>query len=314
MSIRIARTTDAWWVVTGERATAIATSATTTAELLQSRADIEKASADDASSVAVSELALLSPVTTPCRVVAQMVNYRSHAQDSGFDPAHVLPTFFRKASSSITGPTGQIVRPGHVRLLDYEVELGLVLGCDLPVGTMVTDATLASYVAGLVVTNDVSARDVQLSKGQFYESKSYPTFTPVGPYLVLIGPEDIPHLTNLRLSLSVNGSIRQDRTVTDMIVRPAEALSLLARFQPMSAGDLLLTGTPGGTALKAPPKPVEKIAALLPPQRKWSIFFAKQAKVPAYLRAGDRVTTSIASVDGRLDLGTQEHVVVDGAP
>ena len=71
------------------------------------------------------------------------------------------------------------------------------------------------------------------------------------------------------------------------IVRPAEALTLLARFQPMSPGDVLLTGTPGGTALKAPPKIVEKAAALLPPHRKWEIFFKKQSQVPAYLQPGD---------------------------
>ena len=125
-------------------------------------------------------LDLLSPVTAPARVVAQVVNYRSHAIDSGFDPDTVPPAFFRKASHSITGPTGDIVRPDGVGFLDYEVELGLVIGADLPVGTTVTDADLARYVAALVVANDVSARQIQLTKTQFYEAKSYPTFTPVG--------------------------------------------------------------------------------------------------------------------------------------
>jgi len=68
-----------------------------------------------------------------------------------------------------------------VKLLDYEVEIGLLIGRELPVGTEVTEANLAEYVHGLLVTNDVSARDVQMTKAQFYESKSYPTFTPVGP-------------------------------------------------------------------------------------------------------------------------------------
>ena len=242
-----------------------------------------------------------------------MVNYRSHAQDSGFDPARVLPTFFRKSSASVCGPTSDIVRPAHVGLLDYEVELGLILGRPLEIGEMVTERTLPDLVAGLVITNDVSARDVQLSKGQFYESKSYQTFTPVGPYLVLLDADDFAHLANLRLRLSVNGVLRQDRTVADMIVRPAEALTLLARFQPMSPGDVLLTGTPGGTALKAPPKVVEKVAALLPPHRKWEIFFKKQSQVPAYLRPGDVVEASISSVDGRMDLGLQRNTVVAGS-
>jgi 2-keto-4-pentenoate hydratase/2-oxohepta-3-ene-1,7-dioic acid hydratase in catechol pathway len=176
----------------------------------------------------------------------------------------------------------------------------------------VTDADLPDLVAGIVVTNDVSARDVQLSKGQFYESKSYPTFTPVGPLLVLLDREDFLRLPNLRLRLSVNGVLRQDRSLTDMIVGPAQALSILSGFQPLDPGDLLLTGTPGGTALQAPPKIVERAAALLPPATKWKIFFDKQAKVEAYLKAGDVVTATIASSDGVLDLGSQHCIVVDG--
>ena len=133
----------------------------------------------------VDGLSLLSPLTTPCRVVAQAVNYRSHARESGFgdDPPAV---FFRKSSGSISGPTDDIVRPAHVRLLDYEIELGLVIRCGPAAGTAVRDADLADHVAGLIMCNDISARDVQLEKGQFYESKSYPTFTPTGPRLVLL--------------------------------------------------------------------------------------------------------------------------------
>ncbi len=312
MTTTLARAADRWWIIEGSRATPVALDAPTTGDFLARRAELA-AARQDADAVDVSGLVLQSPVTTPCRVAAQMVNYRSHAQDSGFDPARVLPTFFRKSSASVCGPTSDIVRPSHVRLLDYEVELGLVLGRPLEIGEMVTERTLPGLVAGLVVTNDVSARDVQLSKGQFYESKSYPTFTPVGPYLVLLDADDFAHLANLRLQLTVNGVLRQDRTVADMIVRPAEALTLLARFQPMSPGDVLLTGTPGGTALKAPPKIVEKAAALLPPHRKWEIFFKKQSQVPAYLKPGDVVEASIASVDGRMDLGAQRNAVVAGS-
>ena len=183
-----------------------------------------------------------------------MVNYRSHALDSGLDPDTVPPAFFRKTSHSITGPAGDIIRPTGVGFLDYEVELGLVIGADLPVGTTVTDTSFARYVAGLVVTNDVSARQIQLIKTQFYEAKSYPTFTPAGPWLTLTDAADLARLDSLRLTLSVNGQVRQDSTVADMIVRPAQALTLLSRFQPMAPGDLLLTGTPGGTALTGAPE------------------------------------------------------------
>jgi 2-keto-4-pentenoate hydratase/2-oxohepta-3-ene-1,7-dioic acid hydratase in catechol pathway len=125
----------------------------------------------------------------------------------------------------------------------------------------------------------------------------------------LLECDEFAHLLSLRLRLEVNRVLRQDRTVADMIVRPAQALTLLARFQPLDPGDVLLTGTPGGTALKAPPKIAEKVAALMPPHLKWKAFFARQAKNPRYLRAGDVVTASIATSDGRLDLGTQTSLV-----
>ncbi|GAA3625007.1 fumarylacetoacetate hydrolase family protein [Nonomuraea rosea] len=306
MSVNVVRTENSWWVEDEDFAFPMDTTAETTADLLADRAAVLNASGNG---VPIAELKLLSPVTAPCRVVAQMVNYRSHAKDSGFDPNTVSATFFRKASGSVTGPNGSIVKPPHVRLLDYEVELGLVMGADLPIGAIVTDADLPSYIAGLVIANDVSARDVQLVKGQFYESKSYPTFTPLGPRLVLLEPAEFSRLVDLRLRLSVNQVPRQDRTVADMIIRPAAALTALARFQPLRPGDVLLTGTPGGTALQAPPTPVERIGALLPEAVKWKIFFARQAKVPAYLRDGDVVTARIATGDGAIDLGCQRTPV-----
>ena len=310
MSTNVLRTAEGWWVVLGERAVPVYTKAATTAELLADRGAVREAALAGAAGTPVSDLTPLSPVTTPCRVVAQMVNYRSHARDSGFT-GDIPPAFFRKASGSVSAPTEAVVRPAHVRFLDYEIELGLVMGAPLPVGTAVDEADLPSYVAGLVVTNDVSARDIQLTRTQFYESKSYPTFTPTGPHLALLEPEDFPHLLDLRLKLSVNGELRQDRTLADMIVRPARALTLLARFQTLDPGDLLLTGTPGGTALKAPPKPVEKIGTLLPPAVKWKAFFKSQARNPHYLNRGDVITATIATPDGRIDLGAQRTPVTD---
>jgi 2-keto-4-pentenoate hydratase/2-oxohepta-3-ene-1,7-dioic acid hydratase in catechol pathway len=242
------------------------------------------------------------------------VNYRSHATDSGFDPDTVPAAFFRKASHSITGPDGDIIRPDGVGFLDYEVELGLVIGADLPVGTTVTEENLARYAAALVVTDDVSARQIQLVKTQFYESKSYPTFTPVGPWLTLVDAADLARLGSLRLTLSVNGQVRQDSAAADMIVRPAQALTLLSRFQPLAPGDLLLTGTPGGTALQAPPKIAGLVAGLLPPATRWKLFFKRQAANPRYLRDGDVSTATIASPDGRLDLGTQHNTIIGKTP
>ena len=217
MSARLARTADGWWAVTPAGLVRLGLPAATTAGLLADRtaltAAIETAQATaPRDAVPAESVDLLSPVTAPARVVAQAVNYRSHAIDSGFDPDTVPPAFFRKASHSITGPAGDIIRPDGVGFLDYEVELGLVIGADLPVGTTVTDADLARYVAALVVADDVSARQIQLIKTQFYEAKSYPTFTPVGPWLTLVDAADLARLGSLRLTLRVNGEVRQDST------------------------------------------------------------------------------------------------------
>lgn len=309
MSISVLRTADGWWVQTPRGAAEVDTAATTTAELLADRAAIE-AAATATHTIPVETLDLLSPVTAPCRVVAQMTNFVSHVRDSGMNPETVPLTFFRKSSGSISGPYQDVIKPDHVRFLDYEVEIGLVFGRSVPVGTHITADNIADFVAGLVITNDVSARDLQLPKTQFYEAKSYPTFTPVGPALVLLEEGDFKRFDELRLQLRVNGQVRQNMTVgLDMIYRPLQALQELTKFQRLDAGDLLLTGTPGGTALKAPAKPIAIAASLLPPALKWKSFFQAQAKNRNYLQDGDIMELSIAT-DGRsLDLGVQRTVV-----
>lgn len=309
MTTTILRTADTWYVQTDGGAVKIDTTATTTKELLGDRAAID-AAAGGSATVAADTLDLVSPVTAPCRVVAQMTNFASHVKDAGMKPATVPLTFFRKASGSISGPTDDIVKPAHVRFMDYEVEIGLVIGRELPVGTALGEADLADYVAGLVVTNDVSARDIQLPKTQFYEAKSYPTFTPVGPALVLLDADELGRFGELRLQLRVNGELRQDAHVAgDMIYPPLRALRELTHFQRLDVGDLLLTGTPVGTALSAPPKPIELIGALLPPAMKWKAFFKSQAKNAKYLQNGDVVEASVATDDKAIDLGTQRGAV-----
>ena len=300
MSTSVLRTADAWWVVTPAGAARIASDARTTAELLADRAAIA-AAAVSADTVPVEGLALVSPVTAPCRVVAQATNYASHVKDVGMNPEHTKLTFFRKASGSIAGPYDDVIRPAHVRLLDYEVEIGLVIGRELPVGTTITADNWTDYVAALVVTNDISARDVQLSKIQFFESKSYPTFTPVGPALVLVGGDELKRFDDLRLQLSVNGQIRQNMPVGgDMLFPPVEALQTLSRFQRLDPGDLILTGTPVGTALTSGGKPMELPA-----------FLAAQDNNPNFLHDGDVIEATVAADDGALDLGWQRNTVRD---
>ncbi len=309
MSLSVLRTADAWWVSVPSGAAKVTTTATTTAELLADRPALD-AAGTAAQTVPLDSLDLVSPVTAPCRVVAQMTNFASHVNDAGLNPDTIPLTFFRKTSGSISGPFDDIVRPAHVRFLDYEAEIGLVIGRELPVGTQVTADNWTSFVAGLVVTDDVSARDVQLPKTQFFESKSYPTFTPVGPSLVLLDEDELKRFGDLRLRLWVNGQLRQDSAVEgDMLYSPLQALQALSRFQRLDPGDLLLTGTPKGTALSAPPKPVEVIAAFLPPALKWKLFFQRQAQNPNYLQHGDVVEVAIGTDDGAIDLGRQRTVV-----
>ena len=303
MSVSILRTTDAWWVQTPNGAAPIRTDAATTAEVLADRAAIDDAAAS-VDTVPVANLKLVSPVTTPCRLVAQATNYASHVRDVGRDPAKTPLAFFRKASGSVTGPFDDIVKPPHVQLLDYELEIGLLIGRELPVGTEVTEANLAEFVHGLVVTNDVSARDIQLTKAQFYESKSYPTFTPVGPALVLVDADELKRFGDLRLQLRVNGELRQNMVVEgDMLYSPVQALQTLAKFQKLDAGDVVLTGTPVGTALTA--RGVEN-----PHQVDLMAFLASQEKNPNYLHHGDVVEATVATDDGAINLGTQRNKVV----
>jgi 2-keto-4-pentenoate hydratase/2-oxohepta-3-ene-1,7-dioic acid hydratase in catechol pathway len=304
MTVSILRTADAWWVQTASGAARVDTDAATTAELLADRAAVD-AAAESTDTVPVDSLQLVSPITTPCRVVAQATNYASHVQDVGRDPAKTPLTFFRKASGSVTGPFGDVVKPEHVKLLDYELEIGLLIGRELPVGTEVTEANLADFIHGLVVTNDVSARDVQLTKAQFYESKSYPTFTPVGPALVLVDADELKRFGDLRLQLRVNGELRQDMVVEgDMLYPPVQALQALSKFQKVEAGDILLTGTPVGTALTLhgkTPKGDMDLGAFLT---------AQFEKNPAYLHDGDVIEATVATDDGEIDLGVQRNVVV----
>ena len=165
------------------------------------------------------------------------------AQVSGLDPP---PVFFRKSSGSISGPTDDVVRPAHVRLLDYEIELGLVIKSGPAPGTAVPDADLRDHVAGLVMCNDISARDVQLTKGQFYESKSYPTFTPTGPRLVLLGGDELARLSGLRLRLWVNGELKQDGSTADMVFDIPTLVAYVSSVMTLLPGDVILTGTPEG--------------------------------------------------------------------
>lgn len=311
MSLRLVRhATNRWALATGDLVRPIDATFETTGELLEHGVPRLRAHQLTLGPPRpLSDFELASPVTHPCRVIAQATNYPSHVREVGLSPEGRSNVLFRKSSASLSGPADPIVAPGHVRLLDYEVELGLVIGARTR-GPMTIDAArLGDVVGALVVTNDVSARDVQVPEGQFYKGKSYRTFCPCGPILFVPSPADLARWPELRLTLRVNGELRQDAPAGDMIHRPAETLTELTTIEDLDPGDLVLTGTPGGVALAAPPVPVRAIAELLPERVRWRLFTRGQAKRRSYLAKGDRVTASIRTPDGLVDLGTQENVV-----
>ena len=259
----------------------------------------------------VEEVTLLPPVTKPCQVLCQGANYRKHMIESGMNPDDKkFNMFFNKSAASISGPNTDIIKPEHVRLLDYEVELGLVIGASVTEAQNFQVADLSKVIAGIVIGNDVSARDVQVPQMQFYKGKSYRTFCPVGPYLCLLKPEEIKYLDQLELKLTVNGEVRQSDNTKNLVFKPAETLSELSQVTDLNVGDLVMTGTPAGCAMRIPSPVVTKVAALLPEATKWKMFKKTQSKRRQYLQAGDIVRTTIASLDGVIDLGVQENRVV----
>jgi len=261
----------------------------------------------------LSQLKILSPVTRDQQFICLGANYRQHMIESGMDPdVKKFNMVFTKAPSCIVAADSELVRPRHVRFLDYEVELGLVLKRDITGPVTVTNANLFDFVAGLVIVNDYSARDIQIPQMQFYKGKSYRTFGPVGPHLCLLEKTDVAKLGDLRLRLTVNGSVRQEDSTANLVYGPAETLTELSGIQDLNAGDLIATGTPAGCALSIPSPFKQRLMALFPERVKWKVFLKVQAKRKQYLRPGDVVETRIRSADGTLDLGVQRNVVVEG--
>ncbi|UCH28889.1 MAG: fumarylacetoacetate hydrolase family protein [Myxococcales bacterium] len=259
----------------------------------------------------LAEVEVLCPITEDRQFLCQAINYRTHMLESGLNPdASPFNIFFRKASSCLAPADTEIVKPAHVEFLDYEVEIGLVFSREVSEPTEVRADNLHDYVGALVLLNDVSARDVQLPEMQFYKGKSYRTFGPAGPYLTLVTREDLARFDSLRLELSVNGETRQDSLASDMVHKPAATLTELSSFQNWEAGDILATGTPGGCALQAPPKPIMMLAQIMSPKRRQKLIRSAARKNARRLQAGDLVETSVRTDDGEIDLGKQRNRVV----
>lgn len=284
----------------------------TTADVVSNGREDARQRTPRQATLALNDVQVLSPVTTNQQFVCQGVNYASHVRESGLDPKDFpFNTIFTKASSSLCGPYDDVVKPSHVKLLDYEIELGLVLGRKLVPGEVVAPDKLHEVLAGVTIVNDVSARDVQLPQTQFYKGKSYRTFGPVGPALVLLEPQEWSRWGELAMTLSVNGKVRQQAYCGDMLFKPHQTLTELASLQDLGPGDLLATGTPAGCAAKAPNKAAMFVARhFLSEAMKWKIFISKGEKNRLFLKAGDLMALSIRTDDGTIDLGQQQTKVV----
>ena len=301
-----------WGIVDAHGVRPLATAYTSTRELLEHGEAELRAVASDAPTLRERELELLSPITENQQLIFQATNYRDHKREAGLDPDSAGPNIvFRKASSAICGARSDVVRPARVLLLDYELELGLVIGRSIT-GPIGRPSELADFLAGVVMLNDLSARDIQVPEGQFFKGKSFRTFCPIGPYLCLLDAHELARLGELRLTLFVNGEKRQDALASEMIHKPADTIAELAEVMDMFAGDLIATGTPAGVALRAPRQPLRTLASLLPEHVKWKLFIEGQQKSPRYLKAGDLIEARIRDDQGRLDLGLQQNRVVVG--
>jgi 2-keto-4-pentenoate hydratase/2-oxohepta-3-ene-1,7-dioic acid hydratase in catechol pathway len=318
MAINVVRYDDEgtprWGVIHGDAVQTLSVDATSTTTLMSDGLEAAyAAAANPVTDRPLSELKLLCPITSDRQLIAQGLNYSSHLREIGI-PSGRLPfnTLFRKASSCLAPADTDVIRPPHVRLLDYEVEIGLVMKRSISGPERVTPENLADYVGALVLHNDVSARDVQLPQVQFYKGKSYRTFGPTGPWLTLVDANDLAQLESIELHLEVNGQVRQKSTAADLSYKPAETLTELSEIQDVGPGDLIVTGTPGGTAVKSPGALKMFIARLLPDQKRWAMFIEGALKDPDYLNDGDQMVAWAKSADGELDLGTQHNTIVRG--
>ena len=204
------------------------------------------------------------PLDRPAKIVAVGMNYRDHAAEAGLEVPQ-RPVFFGLWPSSLIGPGEPIVIPSLSSQIDFEAELGVVIGeraRDVPV------ERAFDVVAGYTCFNDVSARDLQFQDGQWTRAKSLDTFSPVGPHVVPAAA--IPDPQALRIRCLLGGEPMQDSSTAEMVFSVAELVSAISRGVTLEPGDLIATGTPAGVGFTREP--------------------------PRFLQPGDEVTVEIERI------------------
>ena len=187
-------------------------------------------------------------IPRPGKIVCVGLNYRDHAAEGGMDLPKA-PLLFAKWANTLIGDGDAIVLPPESKQVDYEAELGVVIGAK---AKRVSEGDALDHVAGYICVNDVSARDLQFADGQWTRGKSPDTFCPVGPRLV--PREEIADPQALAIRCLVNGQVLQDSSTAQMIFSVAEIIAYTSQIITLEPGDLIATGTPAGVGVFRDPK------------------------------------------------------------
>ncbi|MFP3879637.1 MAG: fumarylacetoacetate hydrolase family protein [Dehalococcoidia bacterium] len=201
----------------------------------------------DGNTYQLSEVSLLAPCI-PSKVIGLGLNYRTHAEETNLS-LPTTPLIFLKPSTAVIGPGDAIVLPRRSARVDYEGELGVVIGTkakDVPKGKA------KDYVIGYTCVNDVSDRDAQRGDGQWTRAKGFDTFAPIGPW---IETEVIPD--NLKIETYLNGELRQSAYTSDLIFGVNDLVSFISSIMTLLPGDVITTGTPSGIGRMSPGDTVE---------------------------------------------------------
>ena len=190
-----------------------------------------------------------SCISNPGKFVAIGLNYSDHAEETGAKvPSE--PIVFMKASSCVNGPNDDIEITSYSKKLDWEVELGIVIGKE---AKNISEKNSSDHILGYCLVNDISEREWQIEKmGQWVKGKSHDTFGPIGPYLVT--SDEIKDVNNLNLSLDVNGKRMQTGNTNKMIFNVYHIVAYLSKYMSLQAGDIITTGTPPGVGMGKKPQ------------------------------------------------------------
>ena len=190
-----------------------------------------------------------SCITKPGKFIAIGLNFSDHAAETGAEPPSE-PITFMKATSSINGPNDNIELVSGSKKLDWEVELGLVIGKETK---HILEDQSQDHILGYCLVNDISEREWQIEKmGQWVKGKSHDTYGPIGPYLVT--KDEITDINNLKMSLDVNGNRMQTGNTNTMIFNVNFIVSYLSKFMSLQPGDIITTGTPPGVGMGMKPQ------------------------------------------------------------